>query len=192
MWPRRGPGPLTRPAKKGDGCRGGRRRQDGLRHRGKRRRRGGWAVGGKAPRPPPQPRVEGGKPIKAQGSAQTGVLHQTRTTRDVSGAHGSARIGGTVKRADSRLRQARRSGLCPPIRPVRGATRRPRRAGASSLRPSKGARCCCRTSGTERSGGTHPCTGSFPKRRAWPPSRFVRVRSREGNSLNRRGRRRGR
>ena len=112
MWPRRGPGPLTRPAKKGDGCRGGRRRQGGLRHRGKRRRRGGWAVGGKAPRPPPQPRVERGKPIKAQGSAQIGVLHQTRTTRDVSGAQGSARIGGTVKRADSGLREARRSGTC--------------------------------------------------------------------------------
>ena len=110
MWPRRGPGLLTRPAKKGDGCRGGRRRQDGLRHRGKRRRRGGWAVGGKAPRPPPQPRVEGGKPIKAQGSAQTGVLHQTRTTRDVSGAQGSAPIRGFVKRADQAC--ARRSGPC--------------------------------------------------------------------------------
>lgn len=77
-------------------------------------------MGGKAPRPPPQPRVEGGKPIKAQegepikaqGSAQTGVLHQTRTTRDVFGAHRSARIGGTVKRADWGLREARRSGLC--------------------------------------------------------------------------------
>ena len=99
MWPRRGPGLHTRPTKKGDGCRGGRRRQGGLRHRGKRRRRGGWAVGGKAPRPPPQPRVEGGKPIKAQEG-------------EPIKAQGSAQTGGTVKRADWGLREARRSGLC--------------------------------------------------------------------------------
>ena len=138
MWPRRGPGPLTRPAKKGDGCRGGRRRQDGLRHRGKRRRRGGWAVGGKAPRPPPQPRVEGGKPIKAQGSAQTGVLHQTRTTRDVSGAHGSARIGGTVKRADWGHRKARRfeASSSAPIRPVPADQARARRNPSTTTRRS--------------------------------------------------------
>ena len=159
MWPRRGPGLLTRPTKKGDGCRGGRRRQGGLRHRGKRRRRGGWAVGGKAPRPPPQLRVEGGKPIKAQGSAQIGVLHQTRTTRDVSGAQGSARIGGTVKRADSGLREARRSGPCA-AQPVGHDTQELRR---SALRGLNAAGAPFRARAAFQSGerGLHPDSSVF-------------------------------